>query len=102
MTLVSETSTKLSHDDVGLSAGPVVLDERRLLVAAHIRNEPGTWNGRRMFFYTCEAFPPFRILEESPLFFFTGDSPHRTSLLVHLAKNLTEKPEYPPQQVEYG
>lgn len=100
MTLFAETPGKMHFNDVGLTAGPVPLDDRRLLVAAHIRA------GRRMFFYTCEAFPPFNVIEQTPLFYFTGESKEREkrkTLFLKLGKNLSDRPLGKSfAEVEYG
>ena len=57
-------------DAVGLSGGPIRLDDGRLLVAGHIRR--GGWDHatRMSFFYACGAAPPFAIEAVTPLVSF--------------------------------
>ena len=55
-----------SHLRLSLSGGPVRVDERTFLVAAHIA-AGGWWNAQRLtFFYAFDASPPFRARCATP------------------------------------
>ena len=68
---VATTHTDLGfRDHVGLSGGPVRLDNGQLLVAAHVRRGPFLHlvdAARATFFYVCDGKPPFRIRKVTPI-----------------------------------
>ena len=71
MKLVASSSTELGFKDpIGLSAGPVRLENGKLLIAGHIRR--GAWEAptRMTFFYECDAEAPFTIRRRTPVINF--------------------------------
>mmetsp|Transcript_93782 Transcript_93782/g.165351 ORF Transcript_93782/g.165351 Transcript_93782/m.165351 type:complete len:456 (-) Transcript_93782:86-1453(-) len=82
--------------DIGLSAGPVRIQNNSFLVVGHIRQ--GGWGGLRLpFFYVFDAEPPFPISAVSPPFTFgmsdhhleyvTGISLDRQDMIISLGIN---------------
>lgn len=69
---VATTRTRLPFTEkIGLSGGPVRLDDGTLLVAAHVRRGSKPSNATRMtFFYACEGQPPFAIKSVTPVISF--------------------------------